>query len=918
MLAGPSVARSTARRIGLLVAGVLVLSIRAVAHAIGGYLVKDINDVPVVASSNPTGFAEVGGRALFFASTPDTGKELWSSDGTEGGTAMVVDLEPGPASADARDLIRVGNGAFFTRAPANLGGDEAGSFQLWRTDGSSDGTVFVADIPGSREMLESVDYNGTLIFAQYELAKGKATLWRSDGTGAGTLAFMQFDFPGTCSGGDFPLATTRNFVVFTGYTASTGCEPWRTDGTARGTFELGDLSPGPSDSNPSGFTATAHHLFFSVFDFQAEGNGGSLWVTDGSRAGTKLVAPGFTGQAAAVGDTAYLVGGTDETHYGLWRSDGTPAGTQLLKPIPDFLAYPASAGSTIFFFGADIWASDGTASGTIPLKPLTPRYVPSSVAGATLLYFIGANATGDAVLWDSDGTANGTQPLTVAVHPANLGTTPMSLGTIGDRLFFSAIDASGVELWKSDGTPDSTTRVKDIAEGFTTEGSNPRLLVAFKGRVYFATRANGPESVWVSDGTAGGTTALPIQSADQVFQIVTAGDHLYILEGTNDTSTTLWELDGVGAPSRVTSLMNGFGTKVLALNGVLYALGGSLCRIDAKAVGPCAPNVVTPYAVATAGGRLFTATGDGKLAVTVGDLSSTTIIGAATGLPVAISQPTALGEVVYFFAGDGRGQEALWRSDGSEPGTYIVRNIVPPMNGIGVSTPTTVAAGERLFFVIRGMNQSEGGDLWISDGSAAGTYVIAHLSDDFGSQDTLAVLGDEVLFPASDSKHGSELWSTDHTAVGIHLVRDIYQGPMSSRPHDLTPLGDHIAFSACDEYGCEPYVTDGTEAGTTRVADIAPGAASSSPSSFARIGPRLFVSADDMVHGRELWVLTLCDGDCNGDGKVTIDELLTAVNLALTGDPIDTCSAIDANGDGVLTISDLIAAVASALNGCPL
>jgi ELWxxDGT repeat protein len=90
----------------------------------------------------------------------------------------------------------------------------------------------------------------------------------------------------------------------------------------------------------------------------------------------------------------------------------------------------------------------------------------------------------------------------------------MSLGTIGDRLFFSAIDASGVELWKSDGTFDSTTRVKDIAEGFTTEGSNPRLLVAFKGRVYFATRANGPESVWVSDGTAGSTTALPIQSAD--------------------------------------------------------------------------------------------------------------------------------------------------------------------------------------------------------------------------------------------------------------------------------------------------------------------------------------------------------------------------------------------------------------------
>jgi hypothetical protein len=59
-----------------------------------------------------------------------------------------------------------------------------------------------------------------------------------------------------------------------------------------------------------------------------------------------------------------------------------------------------------------------------------------------------------------------------------------------------------------------------------------------------------------------------------------------------------------------------------------------------------------------------------------------------------------------------------------------------------------------------------------------------------------------------------------------------------------------------------------------------------------------------------------CAGDCNGDGMVTVNELILGVNIALGTQPASVCTAIDTNGDGMVTINELIAAVTRALNGC--
>ena len=60
----------------------------------------------------------------------------------------------------------------------------------------------------------------------------------------------------------------------------------------------------------------------------------------------------------------------------------------------------------------------------------------------------------------------------------------------------------------------------------------------------------------------------------------------------------------------------------------------------------------------------------------------------------------------------------------------------------------------------------------------------------------------------------------------------------------------------------------------------------------------------------------ICVGDCNGSGQVTVDEILTMVNIALDFTPITACEAGDVNHDGKITVDEILVAVNNALNTC--
>lgn len=59
-----------------------------------------------------------------------------------------------------------------------------------------------------------------------------------------------------------------------------------------------------------------------------------------------------------------------------------------------------------------------------------------------------------------------------------------------------------------------------------------------------------------------------------------------------------------------------------------------------------------------------------------------------------------------------------------------------------------------------------------------------------------------------------------------------------------------------------------------------------------------------------------CTGDCNQDGRVTVDEIVTLVSIALGTISIDGCLAADANGDGRVTVDEIVTAVSNGLSGC--
>src|SRR5215208_6977269 len=164
--------------------------------------------------------------------------------------------------------------------------------------------------------------------------------------------------------------------------------------------------------------------------------------------------------------------------------------------------------------------------------------------------------------------------------------------------------------------------------------------------------------------------------------------------------------------------------------------------------------------------------------------------------------------------------------------------------------------GAALFFADDGVH---GNELWRSDGTAPGTELVRDMdsgpesSEPVYAGNPVSVDG-SAFFTADDGTHGTELWRSDGTASGTELVRDLYPGEHGSFPNDLVSFGGKLFFAADNGvHGIELWRSDGTAAGTQLVSDIYPGAPESHVSGLTAIGDTLFFAATDGVHGVELW-----------------------------------------------------------------
>ncbi|MHC4078993.1 MAG: ELWxxDGT repeat protein, partial [Planctomycetota bacterium] len=200
-------------------------------------------------------------------------------------------------------------------------------------------------------------------------------------------------------------------------------------------------------------------------------------------------------------------------------------------------------------------------------------------------------------------------------------------------------------------------------------------------------------------------------------------------------------------------------------------------------------------------------------------------------------QLVRVGTIVYFVATTRTHGTEIWKTDGTETGTVLVKDILP--GSISAFPENLTAVGNTLYFSAFG--PSAGRELWKTDGTAAGTVLVKDIKPgcDSSSPRNLAAAGNTLYFAAADVDHGRELWKSDGTAVGTVLVKDIEPGkmtsgaPWSSFPEGLTLVGSTLFFAARTRLsGVELFKSDGTASGTVLVADIRAGIGGSDPNSL--------------------------------------------------------------------------------------
>jgi ELWxxDGT repeat protein len=181
----------------------------------------------------------------------------------------------------------------------------------------------------------------------------------------------------------------------------------------------------------------------------------------------------------------------------------------------------------------------------------------------------------------------------------------------------------------------------------------------------------------------------------------------------------------------------------------------------------------------------------------------------------------------------------LWRTDGTEAGTWLVKDIDPGFYGSG---PGGFAEVDGMLF----FTAYTGSQLWRSNGTEAGTQLVRSFSvatNLYGHQGTLYFSGDP-------DNTGQELWRSNGTFNTTERVKDLNGAIGASLPINFHGAGSLVYFDAATDAGWELWRSDGTEEGTWMVKDINPGGANGTLYGYAdklmaHLGDTLYFRADD-------------------------------------------------------------------------
>lgn len=434
---------------------------------------------PGVNSGDPRYLTEFNNK-VYFSAVNNFQRELWVCDGTQEGTQLVVDLN-GSISSSPQDLFVYNNELYFV-AFTNTNGTE-----LWKTDGTAEGTMLVKDFyQGTGNGMNSatsspinnsmVVLNGELyFFARDGASLADFDLWKTDGTTEGTVKAVDFPFGHTPQ---FPMMYVHNNRIYFAIDDGTnGYQLWNTDGTWDGTGYY-QVSGGTAAQAPFGFYTFDNDLYFSSDDGI---HGRELWrIRNGQASMVMDLFPNNLNPNLGKGSNPnYFISFGGELYFQargydfglnmitgseLFKYNPTSDATFLVKDInpgnvsnslnmPNFTIYNdelyfvAKQTSGVHY---ELWKTDGTTDGTIRVVTYSQMGASNELKNVQLfdnkiLY----ESSGQ--LYITDGTPSGTMKLSGSAYPTgpnSLSNFPRMLSFDNGVFLVGTYNATGMELLK--------------------------------------------------------------------------------------------------------------------------------------------------------------------------------------------------------------------------------------------------------------------------------------------------------------------------------------------------------------------------------------------------------------------------------------------------------------------------------------
>lgn len=181
--------------------------------------------------------------------------------------------------------------------------------------------------------------------------------------------------------------------------------------------------------------------------------------------------------------------------------------------------------------------------------------------------------------------------------------------------------------------------------------------------------------------------------------------------------------------------------------------------------------------------------------------------------PLQFSDAKEFQGKLFFFSNDGTKGYGLYYIDQNSDVLHFVTTVVEPSQ--------LIVGGNNLYFL--NDDGSHGKELFVTDGTTSGTHMVKDIYAGFASGvnylSYTAYFNGKLYFLADDGSNGNEIWTTDGTASGTILLKDIYAGGASSVQSGtfFQEYNGRLYFFASDANGQWLWSTDGTNVGTTYV-----------------------------------------------------------------------------------------------------